>query len=229
MKRRRSAVLGTFLILLCILTAYIRVRSYSTSDDLFLIYQTDGSERVSTLNGQIMIRHDRAVDGKYGGPQRISHRSERVTSLPPRPWDENLLQTRWLLFRYVDVDPAKPRPVPANNPISVAVHTLQQKPQLTREERAVLRRMQTQLAQMVQQSQIVHENFWEIVFPLWLVPAIFLAPVMMILIATFLRRHHRKRHGLCPVCGYDLRASPAKCPECGTAMNRAMPLSNVLT
>ena len=35
----------------------------------------------------------------------------------------------------------------------------------------------------------------------------------------FPRRRKRKRHGLCLQCGYDLRGSKERCPECGTGFS----------
>jgi hypothetical protein len=57
-----------------------------------------------------------------------------------------------------------------------------------------------------------------VVFPLWLPTALFGALPAWMLLAWARRRRRVGRHGAgrCRRCGYDLRASPARCPECGT-------------
>lgn len=40
-------------------------------------------------------------------------------------------------------------------------------------------------------------------------------PWPVCLLRNRLRHHYRRKHGLCLGCGYDLRASTERCPECG--------------
>jgi hypothetical protein len=53
--------------------------------------------------------------------------------------------------------------------------------------------------------------------PYWLLLAATGAlPIKRLLLRRRRRRAARAAAGLCAVCGYDLRASPDRCPECGT-------------
>ena len=72
-----------------------------------------------------------------------------------------------------------------------------------------------------------HNGVWvpfRVVLPAWF--------VMLVLLVTLggLRRRRRTllgreraAAGLCAACGYDLRASPGRCPECGAAADDAAP------
>jgi len=53
-----------------------------------------------------------------------------------------------------------------------------------------------------------------IAVPLWAF-AVLCAPVAIRRLAARTRIYRRRRRGECEYCGYDLRASSGKCPECG--------------
>ena len=55
---------------------------------------------------------------------------------------------------------------------------------------------------------------FEAVIPLWFVIATAATCPAISLQRLLRRRRHHPGH--CPTCGYDLRATPDRCPECGT-------------
>jgi hypothetical protein len=61
---------------------------------------------------------------------------------------------------------------------------------------------------------------WSLSVPGWGVAGLALLPPALWLHRRRIERRRRARSsvGLCPACGYDLRASPRRCPECGVAV-----------
>jgi hypothetical protein len=75
-------------------------------------------------------------------------------------------------------------------------------------------------------AHIVNFRCWQLAIPYWM-PAVAAAVLPAARLWAVRRRGARKAQGKCVGCGYDLRGSPARCPECGAvpaAATRAQPV-----
>jgi hypothetical protein len=75
-------------------------------------------------------------------------------------------------------------------------------------------------------------SLWNLQVPYWFLTSVFLLPAMLAPF-SYWRSGRRIREGMCAHCGYDIRATPLRCPECGQSIqlmgapNHPTPLSSL--
>ena len=89
---------------------------------------------------------------------------------------------------------------------------------LSRRGQEVMRARPEPLGRVRERSRVLVLHF-----PHWAVVLALGTPPTLWWIVPRLRRCLRRRKGLCISCGYDLRGSTDKCPECGTPVPREAP------
>jgi hypothetical protein len=77
-------------------------------------------------------------------------------------------------------------------------------------------------------SRWLGPEVWRFVIPFWLLAvATSIIPITRLRSVTERSRaRKRSREGHCRACGYDLRATPDRCPECGTIPKNRERISN---
>jgi len=221
------------------------IRSYWKTDDLFVIYNGDGSEQLRIRQGVVMFHHTSPPLGKSrDGIRRLSINSYRDESLAtntnsptpfavPKVWHS----LRFEAITAADIAQAQSAPSPYAVLVASMSPGLSRKVvvdsqtgdfrfnpgaggQLTALEQAEFTQVQIGIvrARMSRSSLLIGPPHWRVIFPAWPLPFIAAIPVLHLCI-NIIRKRRRRTLGLCGVCAYDLIGNQSGiCPECGTAV-----------
>lgn len=213
MRRWLLTILSVVSALLCITTLVLWIRSYWVADCLFVLRQQHAA--VVWIN-----RGDVGVMVQRDGPKvtgmvrfvRFVHESTYPTmeiagasELPVHKWGG-------FRFRTCGAGPAELRTVRA---IAARYGLRLQQLEGRNYMDASMERASYRFRRMVTGAR-AGGWLWDIGVPAWVLVLIttILPAVQIVSVARC--RHRRRIAGQCKRCGYDLRATPNRCPECGT-------------
>lgn len=67
-------------------------------------------------------------------------------------------------------------------------------------------------------------RYWMLVVPYWFIVSLSaILPTWWFFRGRRTSKRYRRKHGLCPACGYDLQGSIGDCPECGAVAANNQP------
>jgi hypothetical protein len=217
MRRRVANIVTGLSIVLCLATVILWVGSYRYSEQFCSVGRERGTVLLTREGDFGFYRSDR-VSGSWR--TKFAHDTISLNYPPHRWWlDTQPLERQWGPFTFVVMAPP-----PAPSAERVAEGEKAERawqavdnapPPVDRPGRVKRSRMRAAAARA---HSVLHpDTAWGVVFPAWLpfAATLILPAARAVLAWRPMRRRRLIRAGLCVRCGYDLRASPDRCPECG--------------
>ena len=186
--RHAFTALSALSLLLCVAVCVLWVRSYWRNDWIAMPHSGD-ERRLVTARGWLVMDNNPALERAMGRYSTVMAR-ERVRF---EEWQRQTDAFTWWAERAFDAHRTG-QPFPELPPASGAPH-----------ESAALPQLPTYEAQRLAP------------LPALAVVTGLLSVSCLHRAAIWHRRRRRARLRVCPTCGYDLRASPGRCPECGAS------------